>query len=209
MTQYGQEWQDPEHVAYYRNEQADAIPHRSEGEAVLMELLPSRLRRVLDVGTGDGRLIALIRDARSSVEAVGVDFSEPMLAVARERFGGEAWFVEHDLSRPLPDLGTFDAIVSSFAIHHLPDERKRSLYAELYEILEPGGVFLNLEHVASATPTLNAEFMQAIGIEEDDPSNRLVLVEPQLEWLRAIGYDDVDCMWKWRELALLHARKHG
>jgi SAM-dependent methyltransferase len=206
MTRYGQEWQNDEHVAYYR-EQADAIPHRAEGEAVLLELLPSRLRRVLDVGTGDGRLIALIRDARAGVEAVGIDFSPAMLVAARERFGGEAWIVEHDLAQPLPDLGSFDAIVSCFAIHHLPDERKRALYAELFDAIDPGGVFLNLEHVASATPALNAEFMSVLGLEEDDPSNQLVAVEPQLEWLREIGFEDVDCMWKWRELALLHGRK--
>src|SRR5918994_6748091 len=116
MHRRGEEWLSEEHVAYYRDEQADAIPHRAEGEAVLLELLPSRLRRVLDVGTGDGRLIALIRESRSSVEAVGVDFSPPMLDAARERFGGQAWFVEHDLAEPLPELGTFDAVVSSFVI---------------------------------------------------------------------------------------------
>jgi tRNA (cmo5U34)-methyltransferase len=207
MTRHGQEWQDREHVDYYRGQVVDGVPHLAEGDAVLVELLPSRLRRVLDVGCGDGRLIGLVRDAREGVEAVGLDFSEPMLAAARERFAGQAWFVEHNLTEPLPDLGAFDAIVSGFAIHHLPDERKRALYAELFELLEPGGVFLNLEHVASATPALNAEFLAALGMEEDDPSNQLAMVEEQAEWLRQIGFADVDCMWKWRELALLHGRK--
>jgi tRNA (cmo5U34)-methyltransferase len=206
MTRYGQEWQGDEHVACYRD-LLRSVPHLAEGSAVLVELLPSRLRRVLDVGCGDGRLIELVREGREGVDAVGIDFSEPMLAAARERFEGHAWLVEHNLMDPLPVLGTFDTIVSGFAIHHLPDERKRALYAELFEILEPGGVFLNLEHVASATPVLNAEFLAVLGMEEDDPSNQLVLVEPQLEWLRAIGFADVDCMWKWREMALLHARK--
>jgi tRNA (cmo5U34)-methyltransferase len=207
MTRHGREWQDQEHVDYYRGQVVDGVPHLAEGDAVLVELLPSRLRRVLDVGCGDGRLIGLVRDAREGVDAVGIDFSEPMLAAARERFEGQAWFVEHNLTEPLPELGTFDAVVSGFAIHHLPDKRKRALYAELFELLEPGGVFLNLEHVASATPALNAEFLAALGMEEDDPSNQLVMVEEQAEWLREIGFADVDCMWKWRELALLHGRK--
>ena len=154
MTRHGQEWQDQEHVDYYRGQVVDGVPHLAEGDAVLVELLPGRLRRVLDVGCGDGRLIGLVRDARQGVEAVGLDFSAPMLAAARERFDGHAWFIEHNLTDPLPELGTFDAIVSGFAIHHLPDERKRVLYAELFDLLEPGGVFLNLEHVASATPAL-------------------------------------------------------
>jgi SAM-dependent methyltransferase len=204
---HGQEWRDGQHVAHSRQHRDRSVPHLAEADAVLVELLPSRLRRVLDVGTGDGRLIGLIREARDGVDAVGVDFSEPMLTAARERFEGQAWFVEHDLADPLPELGTFDAIVSGFAIHELPDDRKRVLYQELFERLDPGGVFLNLELVASATPALSAEFLEVMGMEEDHPSNPLVQVEPQLEWLRAIGFRDVDCMWKWRELALLHGRK--
>ena len=206
MARRGEEWQTESHVTVYRDRQADAAPQRAEGEAVLLDLLPSRLSRVLDVGTGDGRMIALIREGRSGVEAVGIDFSPPMLAAARERFDGAAWIVEHDLAEPLPELGSFDAVVSSLAIHHLPDERKRSLYAELFDLIAPGGVFLNLEHVASATPALHAEFLGIFGAD-DDPSDQLVPVEPQLEWLRQIGFQDVDCMWKWRELALLHGRK--
>jgi tRNA (cmo5U34)-methyltransferase len=207
MSRHGQEWQDQEHVAHYRDQLVERVPHLAEGDAVLVELLPSRLRRVLDVGCGDGRLIGLVREGREGVDAVGIDFSQPMLAAARERFEGQAWFIEHNLTEPLPELGMFDTIVSGFAIHHLPDERKRSLYAELFDLLEPGGVFLNLEHVASSTPVLNAEFLAALGIEEDDESNQLVMVETQAEWLREIGFTDVDCLWKWRELALLHGRK--
>ena len=113
--------------------------------------------------------------------------------------------VEHDLDMPLPDWGPFDAVVSGFAIHHVSDERKRALYREVFGILGPGGVFLNLEHVASPTPELHDGFLYAIGSspEGDDPSNKLAPVADQLAWLRDAGFGQVDCHWKWRELALL------
>jgi SAM-dependent methyltransferase len=199
-------WPDVEHaLAYLRK--ADHIPHRTEGEATLLELVPSAPTRVLDLGTGDGRLLALVRTARPGVAGVAVDFSPAMLERARARFAADSdvEVLEHDLDDPLPDLGSFDLVVSSFAIHHVDDHRKCALYAEVFDRLEPGGTFLNLEHVASPTPALHLAFLEVLSIppEDDDPSNQLAPVEDQLQWMRQIGFVDVDCFWKWRELALL------
>ena len=64
--------------------------------------------------------------------------------------------------------------------------------------LHPDGLFANLEVVASPTPELHAEFLALIGRPEDDPEDRLVEVSTQLDWMRAAGLVQVDCMWKWR-----------
>jgi tRNA (cmo5U34)-methyltransferase len=202
----GEEWKESERVVHYLD-RADEFPHRLAGEGVLREHLPRDVRRVLDLGTGDGRLLALLREGRPEMLGVGLDFSEVMLEAARERFAGDRQIelVEHDLADPLPDLGRFDAVASSFAIHHLEHERKRSLYNEIFDLLEPGGIFANFEHVASATHRLHLAFFEAIEepIQNEDPSDRLLDVETQLGWLREIGFDDVDCYWKWLEMALL------
>jgi tRNA (cmo5U34)-methyltransferase len=200
------EWTQAGHVHRYLD-RADEFPHRAEGENVLLEQVPRRVRRVLDLGTGNGRLITLLRAGRPEASCVGVDFSTVMLDAAREHFASEPHveLVKHDLSEPLPDLGRFNAVVSSFAIHHLEHERKRTLYSEVFDLLEPGGVFANFEHVASSTHRLHLAFFQAIGepIEHEDPSDRLLDVHTQLRWLLEIGFDDVDCYWKWLEMALL------
>jgi tRNA (cmo5U34)-methyltransferase len=199
-------WSESAWAQRYLRERDD-LPHRMEGFAVFMEVLPASPRRVLDLGTGDGYTLGLVRSVHPEADGVGVDFSAEMLGLARERFAGDSGveIVEHDLDAPLPALGTFDLVVSSFAIHHCVDERKRALYGEVFELLEPGGRFLNLEHVDSATPELHVDFLAAIGKTpaEDDPSNKLVAVETQLTWLREIGFAQVDCLWKWREVALL------
>lgn len=204
------EWRSAEHASAYL-ERADRVPHRSEGEAALLDEIPQDVRRVLDLGSGDGRLLDLVLRARPLARGVAVDFSPLMLERLHARFGSasRAEVVSHNLERPLPFLGMFDAVMSSFAIHHLTHERKRQLYEEIWAILEPGGVFCNLEHVASVSPYAHDRFLQAMGItsEEEDPSNILLDVHTQLEWLRVFGFADVDCYWKWRELGLLVGRK--
>ena len=203
-------WTSTEHALDYLG-RADSIPHRVEGESTLLEFIPPTATRILDLGTGDGRLLALVKLDHPDATAMAVDFSPAMLEAARRRFVDDrsVTVFAHNLEDPLSELGSFDAVVSSFAIHHLIDERKRGLYAEIYACLAPAGVFCNLEHVASSTPELHEEFLRRIGctLETEDPSNKLLDLETQLRWLREIGFSDVDCHWKWRELALLTGRR--
>lgn len=195
------EWSEPGRVAEYLSRE---IPHRPTAETILLEALPSRVERFLDLGTGDGRMLALVRSRHPEAAAIGLDSSKPMLDRAAQRFEADP-LVElraHELGRPLAVPAPFDVVVSGLAIHHLEDERKRELFGEIHALLVPSGVFANLDLVSSASPRLHERFRREIGRTEDDPTDRLADLSEQLGWLREAGFGEVDCHFKWLELAL-------
>src|SRR5262249_36296376 len=140
-------------------ERVGTLPARLAGEAMVREVLPATARRAADFGCGDGRLAAIVLDACPDLEhLVAVDRAAPMLEKARARFAGDerVEVKELDLTTGIAPLGRFDAIVTGFAVHHLDDDRKRTILTEIANQLEPGGVFANLEVIKSATPELHA-----------------------------------------------------
>lgn len=200
-------WKSAGHVSAYLTRAT--LPHSEEIKNAFSEQIPSGANRILDLGTGDGRLLSLVKLKNPNAEGIGVDFSAPMLRLAKKRFAQDkrVKILKHDLNVPLQvaKFGCFDVVVSGLAIHHLNHKRKWQLYREVFDLLSPAGVFCNLEHVASSTEVLHNKFLAAVGLtpETDDPSNKLLDVETQLGWLREIGFCDVDCCWKWLEVALL------
>ncbi len=199
----------------------------------LVAALERPLRRILDLGCGDGVLAAAILERFPDAEAVLVDFSEPMLEAARRRFAGRTahvQFINADLgeaSWTKALQGRFDAIVSGYAIHHQPDTRKRAVYREVFDLLEPGGMFINVEHVSSPSawhtaindenfvdhlsryhPEKTRDEVSATYYKRPDKAaNILAPVEAQCQWLREIGFVDVDCYLKVFELAVFGGRK--
>lgn len=199
-------WRHSSCVAEYLSRE---IPHREIAESMLLDALPEQLERFIDLGTGNGRLIALVRERYPNASAIGIDFSQPMLDRAAQRFAEDprVELRKHDLAEPLPCGTQVDAIVSALAIHHLEDHRKRSLFGEVHSLLAPAGVFVNLDLVTSANPAQHERFREAIGRGQDDPADRLADLCSQLDWLRQAGYRDVECQFKWLELALIVARR--
>lgn len=127
------EWSDHKHVLNYL-EAADAIPHRSECEAVLIDHIPTNAKKILDIGTGDGRLIKLIKASLpQNIEVVALDIFPIMIKAVKDNFPNDSTVkvIEHDLDIPLPDIGYYDAVISCFTIHHLTHKRKCSLWRNL------------------------------------------------------------------------------
>jgi ubiquinone/menaquinone biosynthesis C-methylase UbiE len=228
-------WKEPDVASAFLEERSLMIPDRPRQFDVLLRLLRAASRpprRVLDLGAGDAVLLGLVLDAFPEASGIAVDFSPTMLEQARKRlakFDNRASVAECDLQSPSwldAASGPFDAVISGFAIHHLPDDRKRTLYQEISGLLADGGVFVNCEHVSSPSPFIEELFNDAMSehlwqrkrergenvplkqvrqeyvTRPDRAANILVSVEEQCRWLRDIGFIHVDCFWKYFELAI-------
>jgi tRNA (cmo5U34)-methyltransferase len=113
------EWSSAEYALEYL-EIAEKIPHKNEGEKVLLEYIPAGAKRILDLGTGDGRLIKLIKSKKQEQQQLSaspstslsplttditvVDVSPTMLEKVRNYFkhdSNDLRIIEHDLSYPI------------------------------------------------------------------------------------------------------------
>lgn len=198
-------WNDAEHVDWYLRRMRTLEP-RHDGERAMLEVLPAAPRNIVDLGCGDGRLIDLVLTARPSVlDVLGVDMSPEMTVRAERRFADDhrVRILLDDIAGVRLDDGSVDAVVSGFAIHHLEDHDKRTLFATVARWLRPGGAFANLDVVQSSSPSRHREFLDAIGRAENDPEDRLAPVDDQLGWMTAAGLSDVECIWRWRGFALM------
>jgi len=150
---------------------------------------------------------------------------EAQLSFVNLDYGDPAWVNE------MQAFGPFDAIVSGYSIHHQPDERKQEIYQEIFSLLEPGAWFVNIEHVSSEAMTnidlfedhyVTAryaieqrnggtrnfeELKQEYKNRPDKAANILAPVELQCDWLREIGYEEVNCYFRIYELAVFAGRK--
>ncbi|UBF27365.1 class I SAM-dependent methyltransferase [Kovacikia minuta CCNUW1] len=227
-------WQNQTLVENFLTGVRGAIPYAMDQINIALRVLDQTgtpLRRVADLGCGDGTIAQVVLNHYPEAQVYAIDFSEPMLNRAKQRlqpFAERVEFIQADLYTPdwQTGLEPFDAILSGYCIHHLPDDRKRELYREIYNLLTPGGGFLNIEHVASTSPWVEHLFNESLVdslytwhqeqggtssreevarrfvYREDKQANILAPVEVQCEWLRAIGFQQVDCYFKWFELAV-------
>ena len=229
QTAPGAAWQREELVADFIERRRILVPLldiQEEMIALALERHGHAIERFLDLGCGAGAISELLLNAAPGSSGLGIDFSEPMLAAAAQRLarydgrwqaaradlGTQAW------SEAVPE-SSYDAIVSGLAIHHLPTERKRALFAEALALLAPGAMFINMDYVAIDGPlrglfdermlenAVRAEreaggtrHAHELDLEDDD--DRPDTVEDQLRWLRDAGFEQVEVHFKWAEAAI-------
>jgi SAM-dependent methyltransferase len=216
---FGHHWQEPDRVDAYVAAN-DAQPDvREEGYKIMLAAIPfneSAKFRVLDIGSGTGTLAAIVLEAFPNAEAVGFELSEPMMSYGRKRMAqfGDRFryhvgdFAEGELPADLP--GPFDVAVAARSIHHLPGTTKAKLYKAIYDNLNRGGAFFNVDQVGADDDYLQGLYRQANQYLRGERPDRTVLPAPRpptpshfwdtlgehMEFLRAAGFVSPDCFWK-------------
>jgi ubiquinone/menaquinone biosynthesis C-methylase UbiE len=235
-------WQNPELAAQLLHNVRGTVPLAIEQIDIMLRLITAARERVgnfLDLGCSDGVLSAAILDEHPGAQGLLLDISEPMLAAARHQLRQhvervvfrKADFSQSSWTEQIAAEAPFDAVVSGFAIHHVGDQRKQALYGEIFDLLKPEGMFINIEHVSSATRwtqsplddyVIDAIFGEQLKhaegktrteiareyYEQAQPGVKVLApLEVQCDWLREIGYENVDCYLKVSELAVFGGQK--
>jgi tRNA (cmo5U34)-methyltransferase len=209
-------------AATYDRDRMKLIPGHEAFYAAALELIPTDAMHIVELGAGSGLFSSMLRAAFPEAHLTLIDFSENMLALARGRLGSKSdashitFLLADYTAEPLPAHS--DAIVSSLSIHHLEDDRKRALLQPIFTALQPGGPFINADHIAGPTPELEEIYqlrwladVRADGATEQQiadslyrqQEDRRTPVATQLAWLRKAGFINVDCWYKHSSFAVM------
>jgi tRNA (cmo5U34)-methyltransferase len=183
-------------------------------------LVPRAARTIVDLGTGTGALAARCLTRARRARVVGIDADGEILTAARHRLGARGTFVCASFLRA--DLPSCDAVVASFALHHVRTRAaKAALYERIAAALRPRGVFIDVDcHPAtdralardqrnawlahlreSYTPAKAAALLRAWGKEDV-----YVPLETEIALIRRAGLR-VEVLWRKGAFAVLGAIK--
>ena len=175
----------------------------------------------LDLGAGTGVAARAILAAYPRAQAVLADYSAQMIGEGARVMAPWATryrYVEMDMLAPSawPEgvPSQLDAVLTSQCIHHLPDERKRTLFREIYDRLAPGGWYLNFDPIKAATPSVEQVWDRVNDRLDPTAAQKrthrapqeqaryenhvryMTPLAPQLAFLREARFDAVDVYWK-------------
>ena len=216
-------WQSAEAVEAWAAEagrqERNLVAHR-RFMALLLPFGEQEAFTFLDLGAGTGAAARTILDLHPRSTAILADFSAEMMRAAEremERFAGRYRYVEFDMSAgewPAAIPAALDAVVTSMCVHHLPDERKQGLFAEILDHLAPGGWYLNYDPVRAEDPVVEAAWARVSDHDDPDAAARrrhrtpldqarwdnhvryIIPLGRQLDYLRSAGFEGIDVYWK-------------
>ena len=116
---------------------------------IFAESLPSKCKRILDLGCGTGLELDKIWQKNPDIEVIGVDLCQSMLDKLLEKHSDKRLtIVCQDYFKYDFDYDKWDAVISFESLHHFLPERKKGLYQKVYNGLKHGGAFILGDYIA-------------------------------------------------------------
>jgi tRNA (cmo5U34)-methyltransferase len=185
-------WNPDEYRALMRAEVPDYERLQNELVAATQGV---EARSILELGTGTGETAVRVLSTHPRARLLGIDSSEPMLAVARTSLDGSRATLQLGRLEDALPAGPFDLCVSALAVHHLDGPGKADLFRRLGSVLSPGARFVLADVVVPDDP---ADAVTPLSPDYDLPST----VADQLSWLGAAGFSAA-VTWSHRDLAVM------
>src|SRR3989338_1675230 len=117
-------------------------------QKIASQIPKDRKTHILDVGTGTANLAIVIKKRSPNAEILGIDPDEKILKIAKSKIKKEKLDIKlvKAFAQKLPlKPKSFDYVVSSFAIHHIPPNLKSQAFYEMYRVLRHGGTILIID----------------------------------------------------------------
>lgn len=175
---------------------------------------------ILDLGCSRGDAIARAVERYGQEQGYyGCDVSEPMLQTAKARFAGNPNVcIEHvDLRTGFPDVGAACVTLAILTLQFIPINYRQAIVQRVYDVTQKGGAFIVVEKVLGAGAGIEQSMVEiyheqkvlngytADSVERKRLSLEGVLVPVTAEWneqlLRRVGFNEVDCFWRWMNFA--------
>jgi tRNA (cmo5U34)-methyltransferase len=214
-----------ENASEYDSQRRKLIPCFNDFYSVAVSLVKANNNKpdILDIGAGTGLLSSFIMDKLPNTKLTLIDISEKMIEIAKKRHKDKSavTYIIDDYTKYNFDR-TYDVVVSSLSIHHLADNQKRELYANIFSILNPNGIFINADQVLGNTLFIESLYKSEWKLKVDNSGlsqyeihsayertklDKMATLDDQLTWLKEIGFLDVDCVYKYYNFAVIFARK--
>lgn len=194
------------------------IPMYSEMINSMISAIPFEISdkfKVLDLGCGTGNVTKAVKERFPMSKISCIDIAENMIQMAKIKLEGysDIEYYTEDFSE-FNFKGAYDVVVSSLALHHIrTDENKKKFYSRIYDVLKPGGLFLNSDSVLGSNESLNMiyrkkwiDFMLQ-NVPEEEIKEKWLPTEMEedfpapltnhLKWLGETRFESIDVVWKY------------
>jgi tRNA (cmo5U34)-methyltransferase len=227
-------WKSEKAVSHWVEDAAGREGPRAAQWRLMADLLPfdpAEPFTFLDLGAGTGAAARVVLDRYPNSTAILADYSAPMIAAGTEALDslrGRFDYVEFDMltgSWPAALARSFEAVLTSQCVHHLPDRRKEGLFGEILDHLVPGGWYFNFDPLAAEDPIVDAVWdrtndrldpTRAAHRTHRSPDEQaqyanhvryMIPLARQLDYLIAAGFEGVDIYWKQLDYAIYGGRR--